>query len=102
MTMAEGPVSFEVNLGHGALICDYPESVLSLLEVQGATVPADCGQFQTQTGAPVLVTIMGSYEIAGITYLVSRFMFLVEVPWGNPIQYGFWGGDIPKPVGQDL
>lgn len=81
--------SFDVNLGAGALICDYAESVITSLE-RGIPMP-DCGIFRTSTGAPVTVTIIGQYEDKPL----ARFDFHHPTPWGNQVQYGWWAGTIP-------
>lgn len=80
---------FDVMLGGGALICDKPESVVTALQTNVA--PNDCGVFQTRTGAPVTVTIIGEYEGKPLT----MFEFHNPTPWGNQVQYGWWAGELP-------
>lgn len=92
--LAEEPVSFDVVLGGGAMICDHAESVVTSLQT-GRFMP-DCGTFQTMTGAPATVTIIGQYEDKPL----AMFEFHNPTPWGNQTQYGWWAGDLPDIVPQ--
>lgn len=100
MSMADESVSFEVMLGHGAMICDYAESVVTSLE-RGVLMP-DCGIFQTRTGAPATVTIIGEYQGVERTHPLAMFEFHQPTPWGNQVQYGWWAGDMPTQASADI
>lgn len=96
--LADEPVSFDVYLGPGAMICDEPDSVMLSLE-RGALMP-DCGFLRLRPGAgvSVTVTILGYYEDKPLA------MFQFHEPFSNvpAVQYGWWAGEIPEPVPQGI
>lgn len=90
-------LSFDALLGGGAMICDTPEDVLNAFN--GTPAPT-CGIMQTRSGMSATVTITGEY----MDRPLARFDFHNPTPWGNQVQYGWWGGDIPgvTPAGIDV
>lgn len=98
--VAADETSFDVMLGDNAMICDTPESVVTVLATN--VNQPDCGLFRTTSGAPVTVTIIGEYQGPERLHPLARFDFHIETPWGNQVQYGWWAGAIPENVPQDV
>jgi len=74
-------------LRHGSLICDYRESVVSV--VTTGAMPKDCGNMQL-TGPSIVI----DYTV--VQRLGSGYVVRVDFPkmpaWGNPVQFTY----IPK------
>lgn len=103
-TTAEDYISFDTRIGAPTFICDKPDSVLAFLDSDGMTRLPDCGNLVGRVAWPVTVTIIEPYEYDGRTFYIAQFAFAGDVPWGVPIQYGFWAGDVPdlEPAGMSL
>lgn len=101
-TVAEEYLTFDTILAGGALICDKPDSVVTFLESNGTERLPDCGRLMTQKGTPATVTIIEPYVWHDRTFYVAMYQFDNNVPWGVPIQYGFWAGGLPEIKGTAL
>lgn len=97
---ADEPISFDVRMAGGALICDTPEDALA--KADGLLAPT-CGTLVSPKGMMATITIMDETRVSpdGKTYPLAMFRFHEPTPWGNDVQFGFWAGEIPT-AGVDL
>lgn len=77
----------------GGLICDKPESVIVYIESMATVVPPDCGVLNGSWSATVILTEV--HQFSNSLFGLARYEFLGTVPWGNNLQYGFWGSPLP-------
>ena len=78
----------------GGLICDTVEQVHQAIQNTNANVEG-CGMLRSQYGVPATVTELETYEHDGHIFLMARYDFINPTPWGNQVQYGYWGAPVP-------
>ena len=91
-----GKANAEPKIIGGGLICDTIED--AKLAIAAAAPVASCGTLKGTALAEV--TYLHVFNHNKLRFLIARYDFVGETPWGNPEQYGFWGAPIPIP-GED-
>lgn len=86
------------------IICDTPEEVMEAIAYLNGvgSNPAGCGALRGVAQAEVVLTDV--YEYGDKGYALATYNFVNPTPWGNPVQYGFWGAPVPlnaTPAGLD-
>lgn len=93
-SMAEEPANHPVAIS-GGLLCNTPEEVLSVIHGKRED---GCG---TLRGRLLAFVVFGEvYVYKGHAFQLAEYHFLMPTPWGNQVQYGFWGR--PEEIGTAL
>jgi len=77
----------------GGIICDTLEQVKDYIHKPAMLSPG-CGRLVGMR--PATVTMLPDYIFNGLRFHMTQYEFNADVPWGVPIQFGFWGQ--PEPV----
>jgi len=92
----EEPQQNRMTLG-GGIICDKYEDVLAYIH-NPTGFPPSCGRLMGQRIATV--TMLKDYIYYGLRFHMAQYEFEGIVPWGVPIQFGFFGN--PEPTGEEV
>ena len=84
----------------GGYICNSPEQLLALIETKGQVQIDGCGTLNV--AFPANVVLYDIYDSSGLRFALARYEFMVDVPWGVPVQYGFWGPPITIQASLDV